>query len=259
MDENTRFLGKILIESEMIVLTGLHIGASKETVKIGGIDSPVVRDPITNYPYIPGSSLKGKMRSLSEKVLRKGTCENSIDSNDAENLPFHVCTDFDCKVCRLFGSSKKEGKNQVHIPSRLIVRDLHLKEESVEALKKLDTGLPFTEWKFENNINRITSQANPRQIERIPAGAKFKLELIYDVRNKKHLKTDLNTIQKSLEILQLDSLGGHGSRGYGKVTFKNTVYTGYPREYYITGDPALVLKDKFLDNIIISFTGENND
>ena len=118
-----KFLGKIKITGDMKVVTGLHIGASKETVKIGGIDSPVIRDPMTDLPYVPGSSLKGKLRSLSERALKK----DIFTISKKPEIKIHVCTDVKCKICRLFGSSRPdENKQQKHIPSRLIVRDIHL-------------------------------------------------------------------------------------------------------------------------------------
>lgn len=257
MSEETmklKFLGKIKITGDMIVVTGMHIGASKETVKIGGIDSPVVRDPLTDLPYIPGSSLKGKLRSLSEKALEKDLF--TISRNPDINV--HVCTDDHCEICRLFGSSKKDEntKDQKNIPSRLIVRDMHLSNE--DELLNIDTGLPYTEWKFENSIDRISSAANPRQIERVPAGAKFKFELVYDAEEKAEVKEDITRIQMALKLLEQDALGGHGSRGYGKVEFENIKYTGYPKEYYIFGDEGSILENKPIEDIISGFVGERN-
>lgn len=253
--EKLKFIGKIKITGQMTVVTGLHIGASKETVKIGGIDSPVIRDPITDRPYIPGSSLKGKLRSLSERVMKK-------DLYPISNKPLikiHVCTDSHCKICRLFGSSRQEdNKQQKNIPSRLIVRDMHL--SNYDELLKIDTGLPYTEWKFENSIDRVSSAANPRQIERIPAGANFDLELIYDAEEKDEFEEDITRIQMALKSLEDDALGGHGSRGYGKVKFQEIKYTGYPREYYISGNEDCILKNReSVEDIVNAFKGEKDD
>lgn len=247
-----KFIGKILITGEMKVATGMHIGASKETVKIGGIDSPVIRDPMTDFPYIPGSSLKGKLRSLSEKALEKELF--AISHNPDINI--HVCTDKHCEICRLFGSSKKDkNEEQKHIPSRLIVRDMHLSNH--KEVFEIDTGLPYTEWKFENSIDRISSAANPRQIERVPAGAKFKFELVYDAEEETELEKDITRIQMALKLLEQDALGGHGSRGYGKVEFEKITYTGYPREYYVSGDEKCILKDReSVEDIVTAFKGE---
>ena len=249
-----KFFGKIKITGEMKVVTGMHIGASKETVKIGGIDSPVVRDPMTDLPYIPGSSLKGKLRSLSEKALEKDLF--AISHNPDINV--HVCTNNHCEICRLFGSSKKDEntKDQKNIPSRLIVRDMLLSNK--EEMLNIDTGLPYTEWKFENSIDRISSAANPRQIERVPAGAIFKFELVYDAEDEAELKEDITRIQMALKLLEQDALGGHGSRGYGKVEFENITYTGYPREYYVSGEENFILGNKPVEDIISAFIGEKN-
>lgn len=214
MNTNRKLLGKTVLRGRLTCETGMHIGASKENMEIGAIDSPVVRDPVTREPYIPGSSLKGKLRMLVEKSYAK-IPNRSIGSD----VKVHVCDDaakaFDCQVCRVFGSTGKgEGDN---FPSRLIIRDLHLTKDSIERLSDIDTGLQYTEWKFENAIDRVTSAANPRQIERVPRGAEFAFELIYNVEGPAHFQDDLKNIKLALDLLQLDALGGHGSRGYGKV------------------------------------------
>lgn len=220
MDRN--LLGKIIISGTLECLTGLHIGASKENMEIGAIDSPVVRDPVTRQPYIPGSSLKGKMRALLEKAL--GIIDRRNIGTGNNPVEVHVCNDaakaVDCKLCRIFGSTGKDGGK--NFPARLIVRDLYLTEDSVTKLSDIDTGLQYTEWKFENAIDRVTSAANPRQIERVPKGAEFGFELIYNVEDKSHIDEDLKNIKLALELLQHDALGGHGSRGYGKVEIKDT-------------------------------------
>ena len=260
MNENNagthRFLGKVMIKGKMEVVTGLHIGTSKETVKIGGIDSPVVRDPVTNLPYIPGSSLKGKMRSLMEKALGKEFRE--ISKNPP--IQIHVCGDEHCEVCRLFGSSVKVGQEQKHIPARLIVRDLHLLNK--DALEKIDTGLPYTEWKFENSIDRVTSAANPRQIERVPAGAVFELKLIYDALalDADQLKEDIENIRRALKLLEDDALGGHGSRGYGQVSFSEITFDVYPKTYYASGDEIHVLNNaEDMDAIVSALINDTNE
>lgn len=214
MDGSRRFLGKAIVKGNLTCETGMHIGASKDNMEIGAIDAPVVRDPVTREPYIPGSSLKGKLRMLLEKVL--ATIPNRRIGSDVK---IHVCDDahqaVNCEVCRMFGSTgKDEGGN---FPSRLIIRDLHLTKESAEKLSGIDTGLQYTEWKFENALDRVTSAANPRQIERVPRGAEFSLEFIYNVEEPSHVQTDLKNLRLVLDLLQLDTLGGHGSRGYGKV------------------------------------------
>jgi CRISPR-associated protein Csm3 len=172
------------------------------------------------------------MRSLLEKALAIQL--GIVGSNNRRNIGtrnnpvyIHVCDDAEnaikCPICRLFGSTGKDGGE--NFPARLIVRDAYLTEESVEKLKDIDTGLQYTEWKFENAIDRVTSSANPRQLERVPRGAEFEFEIIYNVEDENTVKDDLDNLILSIELLKLDALGGHGSRGYGKVeiNFKEIV------------------------------------
>ena len=206
-------LGKILFTGTIEVVTGLHIGASKDSLAIGSVDSPVIRDPISRRPYIPGSSTKGKLRSLLERA--KGL---PYDRRGGGEIYRHECTNPTCPVCRLYGSTGgNEGRN---MPARLSVRDSFLTEPSVQELEKIDTGLQYTEWKFENGLDRITAAANPRQLERVPAGAQFNFEIVYDVETSdKEVKEDMDSLLSSLSLLEDDALGGHGSRGYGKIRF----------------------------------------
>ena len=240
--------GKIIIRGEIYCKTGLHIGGPGGQYEIGGLDAPVVRDPITDEPYIPGSSLKGKLRSLLERKLcreKPGFSFNRQGGTETNPVYRHECTDPDCPVCRLFGSTK--GKEEGHnLPARLIVRDARLTEESRRKLEEIETGLRFTEWKFENALDRISSAANPRQIERVPAGARFQFELIYNVetfqepgrrlpsRNEieAQAKQDLQNLVTALRLLEDDFLGGHGSRGYGRVEFRNLKLEAKRVEWY---------------------------
>ncbi len=230
-------LGKVIIKGMLHCETGLHIGASKENLEIGAIDSPVIRDPITREPYIPGSSLKGKMRSLLEKIITEVEVQKEkypIFPNrpGGSGTNRHECNDWEpddtktfpgsryCPICRLFGSTKgkKDGKNW---PARLIVRDAFLTKDSRQKLEEIDTGLLYTEWKWENSLDRVTAAANPRQLERVPRGTEFKFEMAYTVESKDDLEEDLKNIKTALELLEMDYLGGHGSRGYGQVEICN--------------------------------------
>lgn len=194
---------KIEITGKIVVDTGMHIGGSGEFAAIGAIDSPVIRDVYNNLPVIPGSSLKGKMRSLLAKRYNDKIV--SDPNEDAEIL------------LRLFGSSKKN-----HIKSsRLIFSDAVL--ENKEELTKKGI-MSETEAKFENTINRLSSVANPRQIERVIRGAVFPLQIIYDIyqiENIKEIEEDFQVIKEGLQLLEYDYLGGHGSRGYGKIHFED--------------------------------------
>lgn len=201
-------LGKYIIKGKIILETGLRIGGQELGVNIGGIDNPVIRNPLTGEPYIPGSSVKGKMRSLMERLLNLDISGNKVRR--------HECEERECKVCRVFGSTSKNGNN---MPSRLLVRDAFLTEDSKTKLLSMETDLPYTEWKTENALDRVTCKADPRSFERIPAGAEFEFEIIYTAENENHIKEDLENIATALELLEDDYLGGNGSRGYGKVKF----------------------------------------
>lgn len=258
-------LGKFRLTNTLVVETGLHIGGGGENLDIGGLDKPVIRDPLTQSPYLPGSSIKGKLRSISERLFNKplnrpgGSGTYRYESDDLEDgytevdgllIPYQGART--CPISRVFGSTGGskfwmktnvaqaqglieagsrtrtiEGEEYTQInrgrnaPARLIVRDCHLLPESAEKLQKVDTGLYMTEWKFENGIDRITAAANPRQLERVPAGAMFQFEMVYTIEDASQAVEDLKNIAIALAILEDDALGGHGSRGYGKVKFQD--------------------------------------
>lgn len=214
--------GRIFITFDIVAVTGLHIGGSDTGVEIGGVDKTVIRDRLTNRPYIPGSSLKGKMRSLLEKY--KGLKQNKRIGQGF----IHTCEDKneydDCPVCQVFGVP---GELKFATPTRLVVRDAFLSEESAKKLEAAQTDLPYTEVKTEVSIDRVTSAANPRQMERVPAGAIFdKAEMVFSLYEgegcsaQKDLER-LGVILEGMQLLEDDYLGGLGSRGSGKVAFTN--------------------------------------
>lgn len=219
--------GKVILSGGVICRTGLHIGASKDNLDIGGLDAPVLRDPVTRKPYIPGSSLKGKLRSLFER--RQGMTYNR---HSGQGVFRHECVNPVCPVCRLFGAAG--GRDGDNIPARLIVRDSLLTDASEERLRNIDTGLQYTEWKFENALDRITAAANPRQLERVPVGTEFTFEMAYNVEaiDPKETREDLVNLLETLSLLEDDYLGGHGSRGYGKIQFVLDKLAGKKVEFY---------------------------
>lgn len=220
-------MGKVFIKGTVLCKTGLHIGAARESLEIGGIDAPVQRDPVSRAPYIPGSSLKGKLRCLLERKENK-----EFNRSGGGGVWRHECTDPKCNVCRLFGATGA-GKGE-NLPSRLAIRDCLLTKESEKVLGKIETGLQYTELKFENSLDRITAASNPRQLERVPAGAEFNFEIIYNVEtsNDGEVKEDLNNLLDTMNLLQDDYLGGHGSRGYGKIEFKIEAFEARKIDYY---------------------------
>lgn len=194
---------KIGIEMDLVVLTGMHIGATDVFSAIGAIDSPVVRDPFTGYPMLPGSSLKGKMRAL----LAKATTSNYVGTK-LENEP--------TALKRLFGSSEYNVGKQKVKAARLQFADAFL----LNAGALLARG-SITEAKAENGIDRITAVANPRQIERVVRGARFGVRITYDLEEQSEAQEDFENIALGMRLLSMDYLGGHGSRGSGRVSFEN--------------------------------------
>ncbi|MCW1298693.1 MAG: type III-A CRISPR-associated RAMP protein Csm3 [Candidatus Parvarchaeota archaeon] len=226
---NGQLVKKILIEGTITAKTGLHIGGSSVGMSIGGADATVVRNPLTNEPYIPGSSLKGKMRSLLEKVegkfgpsigehIQKGPltefvkAENGLKQEDAGRINL---------IVKIFGTMPEKIKGSEEVPSRLIVRDCELESKSANTLaNSKDTDMPYTEVKTEVVIDRITSAATPRQLERVPAGAVFNMRMILNVYNGDNEKAMLDKIFEGLALVQNDYLGGKGTRGSGEVDIK---------------------------------------
>lgn len=200
-----QLIKKIKINTTLTVVTGLHIGGSSDNVEIGGIDNPVIKIATKgNQPYIPGSSLKGKMRCLLEQIngaAEVGQCD---------------------KVNNLFGYAKK------NMPSKLIVRDAYLTQESIEKFKECNDALdmPFTENKYENTIDRTKGIAqHPRQQERVPAGAQFAIEMVVNVWDDEKEKNELlQMLKDAMRLIENDYLGGSGSRGYGQVKFGELAY-----------------------------------
>ena len=219
--------GKILITGELQVKTGMHIGGSTEYAPIGSVDSPFIRDPLTQKPIIPGSSLKGKIRTL----LARYTCANFILNS--------IDTDNDI-IKRLFGSTNNQ------VPARLQFRDLFVTDESEQIFDSIDTDTYMGEIKFENTIDRSTSIANPRQIERVPAGTKFAFELVYTIIDDSEVKDDLNMLKDGLQLLKLDYLGGHGTRGYGRVEIDITEVKVYPQTNTAADEYLTILQNKEL-------------
>ena len=197
--------GKILIRCDLIVRTGMHIGGSSAFSAIGAVDSPVVRDPYTGLPIVPGSSLKGKLRTL----LARSLCQ------DIENMP-DLSAD-DARILRLFGSAEPVRR------SRLQFADAFL--TNAEALSS--KGVRVTEVKTENTISRANAQATPRQIERVIAGAVFGVSIVYDVTDPAQVEEDHALLAKGMKLLQWDYLGGHGSRGSGRVSLKHITLKNY--------------------------------
>ena len=197
--------GKFIITGKIKVLTGLHIGTSGDFSAIGAVDNIVIRDTVTNKPIIPGSSLKGKMRYLLSRAKYNSTLTMPNIKKESDDIK------------RLFGVSEPV------VLSRLQFCDMLLREKDYG--RDVEFDLPYTEIKYENTIDRGTGIANPRQQERVPAGSEFDFRLIYNIENtenmKEEVKCDFENILLMFELLEDDYLGGHGTRGYGRVKFED--------------------------------------
>ena len=230
-EEKINLYGRILVRGSIKAITGLHVGKGKEGIMIGGVDNPVMRDPLSNQPYIPGSSLKGKMRSLAEK-RDPNTQPNKNIGTGRTKVRIHVCDRPDCKVCAIYGIPGQDG---AQTPTRLIVRDVFLNEESAKRLSSLSSDLPFTEIKYEAAIDRITAQANPRPLERVPANSVFgPFEMIFSIYRMGDFDL-LPSLFEAMRLVEDDYLGGSGSRGSGKIQFQKLTIEIKPIDSY-SGD-----------------------
>ena len=199
-----KLVKKIKINTSITLITGLHIGGNSENVEIGGIDNPVIKLASKgDVPYIPGSSLKGKMRCLLEQAA--GAPKVGLDE----------------KVNNLFGITENKAINTSNQPSKIIVRDAMLSDDSKKMLLDCDNlDMPYTENKFENVIDRVKGIAqHPRQTERVPAGAEFCAEFIINIWDDDKEEELIALFEKGIHLLENDYLGGSGSRGYGQIKF----------------------------------------
>jgi CRISPR-associated protein Csm3 len=245
-----QFKGKYILSGHIVCVTGLHIGGSTEGIEIGGVDNPVIKDPLTEYPYIPGSALKGKLRSLLEWSLGKVAKHPKHDGYTA-----HFCGE--CDACVIFGPASDETDVRVKAgPTRLTVRDSFPMPETITKwVEWLGEGV-YTEVKTENAIDRVTSEANPRPMERVPAGSAFQFEMIFDVYRDDDYKL-LKSLFTAMRLLENSALGGSGSRGHGQVRFENLGLEWRPVAYYRSGKEEdkkpVELPDRTVEGIIQGF------
>jgi CRISPR-associated protein Csm3 len=218
----SQLIGKVIIRSDIHCITGLRIGGSSSGIKVGGVDLNVITDP-KGKPYLPGSSIRGKLRTLCERkehvVLNRPFKENEKHSHGCEDSKSYK----NCPICKIWGIL---GGNITDVPTltRLQVSDVYLDETSIDENMKKNLELEWTEVKFETAINRQTGTAlrgSLRQSERVPAGAVFSdFDMIFNIYEESD-KNLLSHLFESMEILEDDYLGGTGSRGYGRVKFEN--------------------------------------
>ncbi len=255
-----RLVGKVAVLTDLKALTGLRIGAATSALEIGGIDNPVLRDPITRRPYVPGSSLKGKLRSLLTKV-------HELPLRRLGRVQRHWCVDpqayAGCLVCATFGefpsarggggefpSAPGGGPLDFVTPTRLTVRDATLSPyvelgQGEQARRvpwdseDFETDLPYTEVKTEVALDVVTAASELRQMERVPPGAIFEAELLFTVYrsadgliNPAMEKKRLREVFAAMRLLEDDYLGSSGTRGYGKVKFQKVRVRWRPLPFY---------------------------
>ena len=238
-----RLIGKLIIEGELHCVTGLHVGAGKGSLEIGGADNPVVKDSL-GRPYIPGSSLRGRIRALLEQATGMAVPSELVylSKRKGQEVRIHQSDRPDDEICILFGRTpgrmeKATGdaiESSHASPARLAVFDAPLDLDSITAPMREAMDDELTEIKSENAIDRITSQANPRTLERVPAGARFAVRLVLDMLCEEDAVL-LPLLVQGLRLLEDDTLGGGGSRGSGRIRFANLNLTWRGKNYYATG------------------------
>jgi CRISPR-associated protein Csm3 len=238
-----KLIGKLILEGQLHCETGLHIGAGKGSLEIGGSDNPVVKDA-AGRPYIPGSSLRGKIRSLLEQFSGAAVPSELVylSRRKGQEVRIHQSDRPDDDICVLFGRNAGRMERVIGepvdshhaTPARLAVFDAPLEVESITPPMRENLDDELTEVKSENAIDRITSQANPRTLERVPAGARFHVRFVVDLLCDEDTPLFGQLVQ-GLRLLEDDSLGGGGSRGSGRVRFSNLKLVWRNREYYASG------------------------
>ncbi len=258
-------LGKFILNAKVSTITGLHIGGSAAGLEIGAVDNPVIKDPLTDEPYIPGSSLKGKLRSLAEwyfGLIKRHPKHKSYQAYDCSELSA-PCPDASYSkeyqrwqaaytIGRLFGAASDDSKIRLTCgPSRLTIRDACLTPESEQYLQRVLGEGVYTEIKTENALDRVTSEANPRPIERVPAGAEFDLTMIVDIYQPEDVEL-LHDLFTFLNLVEQSSLGGGGSRGSGQIKFTDWHLCWRAADDYRSGMPGIEinLPGSSLDEIL---------
>lgn len=257
-----KFKGKYIIKADLKLLTALHIGGTEEGFDIGGIDNSVIKDNMTGVPYIPGSSIKGKMRSLLEWAY--DLVKDEIVIKDGKPVAGPT-TNLEHDIGIVFGvSSDKPAKEGVYPgPTRLTVLDAWPEgfcddkgirkdrgewqdNTTIKNWENLMGERIYTEIKAENTIDRITSAANPRSMERVPADSVFKVEFIYDVYKDEDINR-LKVLFEGMHLLEDSTLGGGGSRGSGRVLFENIEIITRHKSSYLGKKDVKELKEPMLN------------
>jgi CRISPR-associated protein Csm3 len=240
-----QLIGKLLLEGELHCETGLHVGAGKGSLEIGSSDNPVIKDAF-GRPYIPGSSLRGRLRSLLEQASGLTVPAELVylSKRRGQEVRIHQSDRPDDEICILFGRNsgrmdRVQGEaldSTQSSPARLAAYDAPLDPDSITSQMRENLDDELTEVKSENAVDRITSQANPRTLERVPAGARFKVRFVMDVLCPEDAPLFARVVE-GLRLLEDDALGGGGSRGSGRVRFGAMKLTWRSKAYYSSGAP----------------------
>lgn len=253
----------ITIDSRLTLVTGLHIGGADDGMKIGGVDSPVMKREVfcdessgkvgfgykrkITEPYIAGSSLKGKIRSLLEyslglirvaKLLDKKSYKEASDKKEKQYKAGGVIDSQFIKVLNYKNNYTMSDKESIEKKAQLVIllfgeggansqditraifRDCFITTEVRKA--SLEGKIKLTEEKYENVIDRKTGTTiggGLRQIERVPSAVEFDFNMSIRAFEGDNRELFSNTLLLGLKLLELDALGGSGSRGYGRVRF----------------------------------------
>ncbi|MDL1895096.1 type III-A CRISPR-associated RAMP protein Csm3 [Anaerolineae bacterium CFX7] len=278
------FRGKYLLRGQITCVTGLHIGGSAAGIEIGGVDNPVIKDPLTEMPYIPGSALKGKLRSLYEwsvdLVSPHGEHQNKYVAYDCRELAQEREKLSDkaqetrwvnaFALARLYGPASADDKVREQAgPTRLSVRDsfptgyipfvnsgyktITMGTSVAKWNEWLGEGI-YTEVKTENSLDRVTSEAMPRPIERVPAGSEFDFEMILDVYREDDHEL-FRALFTAMRLLENSALGGSGSRGHGQIEFRNLNVAWRSLDFYRNGmgEQAVKLPGEKLETVVEEF------
>jgi CRISPR-associated protein Csm3 len=248
-DTELRLIGKLILEGDLYCETGLHIGAGKGSLEIGGADNPVIKDAF-GRPYVPGSSLRGKVRSLLEQSCGAAVPAELVylSKRKGQEVRIHQSDRPGDEICLLFGRNpgrmERVGgdslESSTSTPARLTVYDAPLDPDSISPQMRENLDDELTEVKSENAIDRITSQANPRTLERVPAGSRFHVRFVLDVLCEED-KGLLRKLLEGLRLLEDDALGGGGSRGSGRIRFAGLKLTWRNRGFYAGEAPEAEL------------------
>lgn len=235
------FKENYIIQGKIVCKTGLHIGGSSDAIDIGGSDNVIIRDAVSGLPYIPGSSIKGKLRFLTE--LNDKDSAQSVISNKGK-----ASDDTSCIATKLFGISADENQKELKFPTRTIVRDAYPDDDTIELWNN-EALISGAELKYENNINRINSAATPRNIERVPKDSKFDFEIVFSVYEGDD--DNISSLLDAMRLLEDNYLGGSGSRGYGQIKFENIKLSKRSKDYYTeNNDENIIIESDDISEVI---------